>query len=274
MQYFRQIIPRLFSQKYSAFFKEPLVTFFVFAMLVMVADRLSPIWSRVDLTLTGDDVALIHDQEQLLKGEPLTKEEKQRALDSYIRRVILLDEARRLGVDQDPQIENLIFRKYLAMIAAEMPEPTEAQLAEFYGRHIDQFSEGAQWDLRVVVADDPEKYDEKTLEALFDRTRKPVVGEDFKQLLGVDSYYLRRSFGVPFVRSVETAVIGVWQSPVKSSGQVFFFCIDALHPGAPKPLADVRQHVRNAWRKSHEAALVERKVNALKSHYAIEIEGS
>ena len=112
---------------------EPLIHFALLAALLFVAQAL---WAQDDREVISVDIAtqdfLIKQKEDLLL-RPLTAEEKEEVIASYVEDEMLVREARRRGFNNSSRVRALLIQNMRYFYSSDLAAPDESELRAFSG---------------------------------------------------------------------------------------------------------------------------------------------
>jgi hypothetical protein len=221
-------------------------------------------------------------RERLVRLGGFVGEEAGRSRDALER------EARRLGLERS----DLVIRRHLVemmRLAASWlgPEelPLEADLEAYLAQHIEEFTEPARIRLTHVylseethgaaAANDAPRL----LEEIRRTNVRPEVavarGDAFVRGAEVDGSHaeLARMFGPGFADAIEEAPPGTWFGPVQSSYGVHLVWVHVREAARAPTLSEVRGRVLQRWLRERREARARAVIDAMRSHYAVEVEG-
>ncbi len=118
----------------GAILSEPLSLFTLIGCALFLVNALFAPQERALLISDAEIEALLLLAE-LDKDAPLTTAEVETVTADYIAQQVLVAEAKVRGLDQDSRINVLLAEKMLHVLSAEVPQPSQTQLEEFYTRN-------------------------------------------------------------------------------------------------------------------------------------------
>ncbi len=203
---------------------------------------------------------------------PPTQEEMQGLVDDYIREEVLYREARNMGLDQDDVIVRRRMRQkfeFLAEDAATRRSPSDQELDAYLHQHPDKFREEPAFSFEQIFLS-REKHGASTeadAKALLSKLRGGNKNDAIDIEKAGDAFLLpsrfektsaaetARLFGENFARQMTAIAPGGWAGPIESSYGLHLVFVNARTPGAPPPLANVRDSVVRDFlndRRKHE----------------------
>ncbi|MFT7560966.1 MAG: hypothetical protein ACI93R_002891 [Flavobacteriales bacterium] len=251
--------------------KEPLVVFLLVAFGLMSFDYI--INQKYQNVILVNDVVhtSIIDQSESLKGHPLTLEEERIAIDEYLNRRMLLDEARRLGLQDDISIENKLVRKLRAILSVTVEDPSEENLRQYYLDHRQNYQYPERWDIEYISVP-IDKADELALELnkLEDNSKIiQLVNTAPVKLNATSQRDVLIRLGLQASEVLHNADTGVWSGPHNKPREKVFLRVLALLDSDFKPFVDVERYVRDAWINEQRELLVQEKLSELRKDYVV-----
>lgn len=262
---------------YMRFFREPLVHFFALGAVIFVgfqllddSPKIEP--SRIELTEAAK-AQLIRQFEATWRREPTDKELSE-LIGKHLREEILVREAYALGLDQD----DLIIRQRLAQkmtflieSAAEILNPTEADLQTHLSSHPDRFGRPARISFEQIMLD-PKAKVEPVLAAL--RQGELPGGISAGSLLPArmpptPGKQIDGTFGDGFFAALKAVEKDNWSGPVESSFGRHLVRVLSEEPARLPSLDEIRDTVERDWRSSMREELLAKRLEALTSRYEI-----
>ncbi len=240
--------------------REPLVHFLalgavLFGIGILRGDTAGPTTNRIDITPGVT--------ERLLEGfrrtwqRPPTEDEFRGLMEDYLKEEVLYREALAMGLDRGDQIIRRRMRQKLEFLTADVVasiEPTEEDLQVHLDADPNLYRQEATISFSQVYFQeraDVGNASARALSLLKDLRRNPhadpeTMGDPFmfpavhrdmseRDLLGV--------FGEEFAAQLVELPLGEWSGPVSSAFGLHVARLDALDPGRPSELAEVRDAV-------------------------------
>lgn len=253
-----------------------------FAVAGGVLFVLHAIWAPSDqetIHVTREIAESVIRTREELAGRSLTPRESSAAVTGYISDEILLREAyardlhRRDGLVRKRLLELMRF-----LLVEEPSEPTEQDLRDYLATHTDVYRTPAAVTFSHVYFSGEEgatRDDERLLDKL-------GAGGDFRKL--GDRFWLGRRlerygepelvelFGPANAKLVLELPLGKWSGPISSTRGVHFIRVDEHRRPEMPPFAELVPLLRPDWLASRREELLQRKVDALRGGYRVEIE--
>jgi len=212
-----------------------------------------------DEVITDRDLALeIEKLPPYMRDSIAGPEERAGFLKNLVAQRLLVDKARRLGLDEDPgvqaemvaQLDAMIVRKLIADEVATRIHVTPEDVERFYNASIDRFTEPATAKVRIGRGDSAEAV--QALEALPSVPVTVRQGRPIPGLPGSDAA----------VEAAFAAGLGGRVGPYESDGAWYVLEVVSKTPERVRPFDEVRDEARRTYeaRKHQEelAALIER----------------
>lgn len=265
--------------------REPLLHFAVlgaalFGAYAFVRGDASP---TTEIVVSGDQLAAIEAQFRATWQRPPTEAEMQALVERQVRDEVLFREGLAMGLDRDdPVIRNRVKQK-MEFVAEDslVPEPTEADLAEYLEQHRADFEIPAAVTFEQVFFD-PERrgkgLDADVAAALAALTRGRSASEtgDRTQLPSGMARAMpadvTASFGTEFTTAIATIPVGVWQGPVRSSFGLHLVRVSWRGTATVPTLADARDVVTREWTRARTLEVRRTFYESLRARYTVRVE--
>jgi PPIC-type PPIASE domain len=256
--------------------REPLVHFIVLGALLFGASAFWQRQQREAIVIDRATVEALVQQQIEMQGHAPSEEERALLVQGLVDDAVLLREAYKRGLEQDPVVERHLVQKMRLLLAAEIPDPGEAELRPWFKAQAERYRNPPTVSLDQVFFADPGAVPDDLLarlragadfrrlgERLFmlgPRLARYSVG-DLSDLLGAD--LARRIFELP---------VGVWQGPLQSPHGVHFVRVAEKLPASVPTFEEVADWVREDWRHAKQQELIAQQVAALRERYRIVLE--
>ena len=252
--------------------KEPLFIFLFFASLIFIADYFYN-KKNSEIIIDNATALAVLSQEKELKGRELTEEEKKLAVGEYIDNKILLNEAIKLGLNNDRGIQATLLRKHRAFITASLQEPTDSELKSYYEEHSQDYLNSTMYDIEQIHLEVGSSFPVDVIANLHDRNKINQWLSDNKialaQYLNMSEQEIMARMGKDVSDAVVKMEINTWIEPIYNSKGVFLIYLIKKSQGDLRPFEEVKQYVREAWINTHQKIMVQQKVKELKENYKI-----
>lgn len=249
--------------------REPTLHFALLAALLFAAAAVATSVTRPAVDIDTRLVELRVRQLERSKGAPLTEAERQQAKAAYIDEQILAAEARRLGLDDDERIRDILQQKLLHVLAGDVPQATDAELMTYFEQHRARYAGRPAVTVEDVVVAVPSGPSARPVRLDDDDPdRAPVARRTV--LTEVSEGELAWTFGDETAARVVHAATGRWVGPHASvDGDHWFRVIERREAAPAPPLDEIRDQVRYDWMAQAEDVLLKARVAAIRDRYAV-----
>lgn len=265
----------------AALLRQPLVQFGLIAGLLFgietwlgTADPAAP----QTLSVSAAEWRALQETAEQRLGRALRDAEREALLADLTDSRILLAEAYRLGLDDDPRIHAaLIDRMRFILTADALAVPDESALREFYAAAGTRYRTPERVDYEALSFDEPGRVppglperldrDPTLLDAL---PRAEYLRDTARR---VPSAELAARLGAALPPTAEL-VVGRWSGPYVASDKVLYLRLTARHPAAIADFDTVRDIVRIDWQKARERERLAQAMHGLRERYRLVIEAA
>ncbi len=255
--------------------QEPLLIFMLIAVTLFAVDYCLNHNKKAEITITSTTRMAILSQEKELKGTALAPEEEINAINAYVDNKILLDEALRLGLDNDRTIQAALLRKCRAILTASLQEPTDAQLEVYYAEHTNEYMSPVMLDIDQIYFSGDKKVPENFEIELQRLENSDLLLKDLQLSLvkfpKISEQEIMARMGKDVSDATMKASQGKWVGPMNNVRGTFFIRVVASHKGEVRPFAEVKRYVRDAWFNANQNKIVQQQIASLKANYKINI---
>lgn len=214
-------------------------------------------------------------QAGLLLGDDLDEEQRWSIEDAFIEERVLVAEARRLGLDEDPRIDDVLVQKMLHVLSGDVIQPTEEELAAFYEENRARFTPTPEASVTVdeLLLATQDELPPSLLAQLAAGAAPSELQTDIRAVHGILAEVtvdnLTAIFDAGIAERVYSAPLGEWVGPHRTvRGQHWLRVTERTEPIAP-PLSEVREEVRLAWVQEKEEERLAQRVDELRSRYTV-----
>lgn len=218
---------------------------------------------------------------------PPTAEELKGLVDQYVQEEILSREAIKLGLDKSDSVIRRRLQQKMEFVfedlAATKP-PTEAELAEYFAKHQDQFKSEPQFTFRQVFLN-PETRGQKLAadaSALLTQVRTPGFSGDLdalgdRLLLSAEfkdapSRRVQADFGKAFATELATLKTGEWTGPIQSGYGAHLVLLESRTEARVPALGEVRAKVERELISSRRQVANQKFLEGLLAKYEVTID--
>jgi hypothetical protein len=256
--------------------KEPTFVFLVLALGLFGAHAAARALGAevVEIDRTAVDIRIWHLEAE--RGYPLTAEERARIEERVAEEAILVREARALGLENDPRIEDILVQKMLHVLSAEVIQPTQEELRLYFQANRGRYNgPGAisVAELTVVGQETPPEVIEQLRMGLHPDAITAPVRLVRSNLANVTLGDLATIASVPVAELVFDAAPGSWIGPHRTARGDHWYRAGPRREGPPAQLDEVREQVRWDWITEQEEARLEERVRQLRARYEVVISG-
>ena len=211
-------------------------------------------------------------------------EELKGLVDDLLNEKLLAREAEAMGLGEDDTIirRRLAQKlKFLVEDTAQLAEPSEAELRQFYAANASHFETPGRLSFRQVYFNPEHRTDAQAdasavLAGLrVEGAAEPPAGDRLlfgDSFVDADELALSGMFGEEFARAAFALEPGAWRGPVKSGYGVHLVFVARRTPTAPKPFETVRDAVLAEWRGARQSELSRDYLVELRRKYGVELD--
>jgi len=211
-------------------------------------------------------------------------EELKGLVDDLINEKLLAREAEATGLGEDDTIirRRLAQKlKFLVEDTAQLAEPSEVELRQFYAANASHFETPGRLSFRQAYFN-PEHRTDAQADAsavlaglMTEGAGGPPEGDRLlfgDSFVDADELALSGMFGEEFARAAFALEPGAWRGPVKSGYGVHLVFVAQRTPTAPKPFETVRDAVLAEWRSARQSELSRDYLVELRRKYGVELD--
>ena len=208
-------------------------------------------------------------------GRPPKPQELQGVIDEHLREEVYYREALKLGLDSDdPVIRRRLRQKLEFMLVGETPEPTAAELQDFYDQNNSRYTRGPVYHFEQV-------YLGTSVDTLAAVQEKLEQGVEYRKagapinlpsaMSDVDPAAVQRIFGEDFSAALAHLEPGNWAGPVWSGYGAHLVRIRDKQAAEVPALDQVRRQLVNDWKSRQRRQAEEAAFERLAAGYQIEV---
>ena len=253
--------------------RHPLFWFLLLGGLLFAADA----WfaDRPEKLIVNDAVRnRLADLWQSQSGRPPGKDELDSLVDNWIREEVFYREALRLQLDKDDTIIRRRLIQKLDFIAEDVDEPDEADIEDYYDRHIDRYRLPPRFTFQqIFFATEHERALDAALEVIhkndagWRRYGDPGMLND--SWASRTRHEIASTFGSEFVDQLADIEPGQWTGPVASVFGLHLVKVISKEPAHHAAFADVKREVLNDYLQDKRAQARQRYYRRLLERYEI-----
>jgi hypothetical protein len=206
----------------------------------------------------------------------------------YIREEVSVREATRLGLDRDDSVirARLVEKMdFLVRDTFQVPEPTEAEMKQYYDAHLDQFEIPAQISFRHVLFSTARRNDAKgdaqaALASLSESTSAAEAAalgdgpESRSVYTDMEQPIVTRIFGQSFSDALFALKPGTWQGPIESEIGYHLVLVTSIVSKDRLTMLGARDLIVRGWQAQRQRDNTERYFADLMKKYVIVDENS
>lgn len=247
-----------------AWYREPVVQFFLLGALLFAADRWRP---RSDAIVVSAELL-----EQLSQQTP----DLDAAVAEHVATEALVREARKLGLaEHDLIVRRRLVQKMRFLLEEPPPTPTDAELSQWLGDHAERYRQPPRVAFEHVYftgeRPDAQQIAEQALRDGTTRGDPFIHGRVFALS---DASTVTQRFGAHFADAVFSVETTDWAGPLQSSTGVHLVRILDRSDGRPGELADLREQLTADWSTAWSEAQQARAVQQIVDRYTVVMDPS
>lgn len=259
----------------NSILKEPLLHFaLVAAVLFGISSLLQPNQQKT-LEINQREIDARLALTEISSGRELTPQEQLDVEKLHIEELILVNEAKARGLDNDSRIHTILSQKLRHVLSGDVIQPSSAELATFYSENSARYRSPATVSVDELVLDTREELRTEVTDAL---SRGQPSGEILTLELGsaaplprVSLTDLGNIFDENYASSVFSAAIGEWVGPYRSNRGQHWLQILEHSPERIPEFDEVVDLVRLDWVAVEEDRRLQIEVDALVNQYAVTV---
>lgn len=258
---------------WRALAREPIVHFavvagLVFAAYLLLAPAAKPVIRVEEATIDG-----LMRERGGISLRPLTQQDREDVIETYVGDEILLREATKRGLDRTPRIRTQIVQLMRHALAPETSKPSEMDLRRFFAENGARYEQPAAISLVQVLLANGRPAPEGLIERL-NAGANAVDVSDFDMSLGST---IRRAsadnliglFGREATLSILAIADDRWHGPFRSARGLHFVRISERHPPESPTFEQVATYVAADWELARQSEAVTRALNGFARDYVV-----
>ena len=265
------------EETFNHMLKEPLLHFFILAMIVFVGYEVAKNEDEFLLEISQVDIDArisLLEQSQGTVFSPGLKEEMT-AL--YIEEQMLVREALSLNLDKDVRIHDMLAQKMRHVLSGDIIQPSEEEIQAFYNQNIDTYRTPPTIIAEEIIFETSEELADQIKQLLMNKADSnsllALEKASINTLPRINASQLGNLFNEEFSDQVFDAKQGEWVGPQKSAlGQHWLRIIEAEESSTPS-LDEIRNRVRLEWIVREEETRLQQEVDRLWEKYSLRILG-
>lgn len=285
--------PRARGERYrvSSVLREPVLHFAVVGAILFggyswLSDKRSETSAIEPVRIGGGDVRWLKQTWSSQWLRQPTADELRGLVNDLLKEKLLAREAEAMGLEQDDTIVRRRLAQKLTFLVedtAQLAEPSEAELRQFYAANPSHFEIPGKLSFRQIYFNPEHRANamsdaKATLAGLTtNQEADPAAGD--RLLFGdsfddTDEQALSGMFGADFAHDVFALDPGAWRGPVKSGYGLHLVLVTHRTPTAAKPFNAVKDAVLAEWRAQKQTELSRDYLAELRKKYGVELDDS
>ncbi|QDG76055.1 peptidyl-prolyl cis-trans isomerase [Labrenzia sp. PHM005] len=259
--------------------REPLLHFLLLASALFAVQGFVGSDEKELIVVDAQAQKYLFKQEENLRLRPLTKDDQQRIIETYIEEEILVREAKARGFTDSSRIRALLLQNMRFFIGSDVPEPTEEDLRTHFETNIAEFTSPPSLDLNHVMFNDPERVPDDILPSLNEAEDPSELG-DLDTRLGYHMRYLDQRrlvglFGVETAKDLLSIPVGdnTWRGPIEApDGTLHFLRVANRNLPHTPEFETAKDWISTHWLSSKTRELLDASLDKMRQNYRIEIQ--
>jgi hypothetical protein len=251
---------------------EPVILFVLIGTGLFAADAYVNELRKPQIVINTQMQNAIWVQEEALKGSALTMAEKSAAVQNYIDNQMLFEEALRIGLDRDRNVQAMVIRKYKALMSATIVEPGAQELAQFFRDHQADYMNPRLYDIEeYFFPDNSEDYGVAINQTALSAENWLGGKGEPTRFAKLSEQELLMRMGKDISQQLVLAELQQWTGPLKNYRGVYFVRIMATYDAVPKSYQEVEPYLRDAWIRKQQDNIIQSRLSELQSTYHIQL---
>ena len=213
-------------------------------------------------------------QEQDLRLNTLSEQEKKEIIDSYVDDEILVREARKQGLDNTSRIRQLLIQNMRFFVASDLPQPSEEELKSWFEKNVARFESPAAVSYHHVFFSDPTLVPDDILSRLRageDHTRIGQNSIPGSRLSRMSQRMLYEAFGSQTAQQVLAIEDETWHGPYSSPQGIHFLRIVERHPPRRPTFEQAKNWLEQDWLMQKQHDIMADELDRMRRNYRIAI---
>lgn len=254
--------------------REPLVAFTVLGTAMFAVYGYVVPASVRPVVLDEGTLAILYADYEAVTGSAPDAAERERIIEDYYRREVLFREGLREGVaETSPELREVVIQIKQQRVAGIPPEPTETELANFYGDHFDRYyaepTISLEQRFRSAAPADPEALLaalRQERDAEFDPAPTGAVMSDYGVSL------LQAMFGARALARLQAMPPQQWEGPFETPQGWHYFRVLERRPRELLSFERARQQVRADYQAQIVDQRLEQFLQERRERYPLEMQ--
>ncbi len=241
-----------------------MVAIFIFVIDSWITHKTQP-----NFVITPADENQVTQLEAAKKGDQLTATERENAIQQFIDDELIFRDAVDAGVHRDLTIYQMIIRKHKGLLTADIEDPSDTELKEFFLTNQYLFMTPTTWtlDYRIKPNNIPQNNNGKAIQAAF--------SDPIQHLQSATQEQLATYFGPPIEAAMENAPLNKWLGPISHNNRIFWFRIKNVQLPKEQSFEQSKDYALLKWRTHRMEQRVAEHLVSLRAKYGVdEFKGS
>ncbi len=215
---------------------------------------------------------------ELASGSSLTAEDRHRIEEQLVEERVLIEEARRLGLEDDERINDILVQKMLHVLSGDVIQPTDDEIRAYYAEQSDRYAAATSVFVDEVTILERGPATEEVPARLrkgvdLDDLRREGLRLNIRSMRGLTIADLDQLFGGETAELVFGSDPGTWLGPFDTPRGDNWLRVSERSEASVVPLDQVRDAVRLDWIAEREEARLAQRVRELRARYSVEVVG-
>lgn len=253
--------------------QEPTLHFFLIAALLFAVYAIRAGGGGQVLEVSQREIDARVFMQELASGEAVTEQQRELITALYIEEQILVEEAKKMGLDNDARIHDMLAQKMRHVLSGDIIQPSDTQLADYFESNRERYATLPTVTTEELVFNNEEELDSEVQRMLNEgaaaETMLVIEPGSVSMLSNANRSDLRNIFSEEFGNAVFAAADGQWVGPYVSNRGQHWLRVMERTPATQPELDAIVDRVRLDWIAEEEEALLQEEVNRLWEQYSI-----
>lgn len=255
--------------------REPTLHFFAIAAIIFAVYALNQSQTENVIEISQSEIDARIFLQELNRGAELTDAERDFITSTLIEERILVEEAKKMGLDNDARINDMLAQKMRHVLSGNVIQPSDDDLQGHYQRYRQSYEIPARLTAEELVFNSRDPLRPEVRQALAENAEPSRLLEmetgTVSPLPDVHAIDLANIFEPDFSAQVFQADVGQWVGPFISNRGQHWLRVQSTLPATLPSLSEIIDRVRMDWIVEEEDRLLQLEVDALWESYSITI---
>lgn len=257
----------------AAIAREPTLHFFLIAALIFGLYAFAQLGNENVLAVNQRDIDARILLREISIGEELNEEQRELVAANYIQEQILVREARRMELDNDERIHDILAQKMRHVLSGNIIQPSEEELSNYYQLNRQYYETLATLTADELVFNSSNALSPEVMNAI-NRGAEPqalleLEAGTVSTLPNVNSIDLANIFEPQFSENVFAADIDSWTGPFTSNRGQHWLRVRTRTESRIPTLEEISDQVRLEWLTEEEEIRLQLEVDKLWEQYSV-----